>query len=155
MDYIEILRLVENHLGFKLSQGQTRDQVYGRSVFFKVCKDKTNMSLEEIGQIFDKHHATVLHSINNVFSTLDANAPEYVTIYNRVVASEEYIPIELRYEKLMKKNKRLEEEIESFSRVPNKKYNNLLNLIYEIPEAQIDSTEVKLDALVSIIKKIK
>ena len=155
MDYIEILRLVENHLGFKLSQGQTRDQVYGRSVFFKVCKDKTNMSLEEIGQVFGKHHATVLHSINNVFSTLDVNAPEYVTIYNRVVSSEEYIPIELRYEKLIKKNKRLEEEIENFSRVPNKKYNNLLNLIYEIPEAQIDSTEIKLDALVSIIKKIK
>lgn len=43
-----------------------REIVEARSIYFHLCKNNTNNSLTEIGRSVGKHHATVLHGINQL-----------------------------------------------------------------------------------------
>lgn len=43
-----------------------REYVIARAMFYKILRSNTNMSFQEIANIFNKHHATVLHSIKQL-----------------------------------------------------------------------------------------
>lgn len=47
----------------------TRQTKYieARCLYYKLAKDYTNLSLKEIGSLLNKHHATVIHSIDHVW----------------------------------------------------------------------------------------
>ena len=42
-------------------KNRNRELVYGRAVYYKLCKDLTNHSLSDIGSLISKDHATVLN----------------------------------------------------------------------------------------------
>ena len=68
----QVKETIETDLIINLSENSRRRQITeARSVYYKICYDKLNMSLSAIGKTVDRDHATVLHSINNVFSSLE------------------------------------------------------------------------------------
>jgi hypothetical protein len=148
------MNLVENELGYNIS-GKTRARqvVYGRAIYFKICKDRTNLSLQEIGETLNLHHATVLHSIRNVFPAFEMYNPEYMEIYNRIIKADEYIPADKQLARLKIQHYQLELK---YNYVKNLnidiKHRTLLSKIKEIPDLKLQEAEKRIDRLVERLK---
>jgi len=154
MTTTQIMNLVENELGYNIS-GKTRARqvVYGRAIYFKICKDRTNLSLQEIGETLNLHHATVLHSIRNVFPAFEMYNPEYMEIYNRIIKADEYIPADKQLARLKIQHYQLELK---YNYVKNLnidiKHRTLLSKIKEIPDLKLQEAEKRIDRLVERLK---
>ena len=78
---------------FKLNiKRKSRKHIYvvARTVYFKLCKDFTDYSLQRIGMTLKKDHATVLHAINNIFESwifcknYNVNDKKYINTYSKI-----------------------------------------------------------------------
>ena len=154
MTTTQIMNLVENELGYNIS-GKTRARqvVYGRAIYFKICKDRTNLSLQEIGETLNLHHATVLHSIRNVFPAFEMYNPEYMEIYNRIIKADEYIPADKQLARLKIQHYQLELKYDYVKNLNiDIKHRTLLSKIKEIPDLKLQEAEKRIDRLVERLK---
>ena len=67
----EILKVVANHYGIKVSDMKTKSNArpiaYPRQVAMFLCKMLTDLSYPEIGKLFNnKHHSTVIYSVEKI-----------------------------------------------------------------------------------------
>ena len=82
MNWKQIKETIENDLIINLSENSRRRAITeARSVYYKICYDKLNMSLSAIGETVNRDHATVLHSLNNVFPSLENYNKELYNYY--------------------------------------------------------------------------
>ena len=80
-----IKQLVEEETGYDLlNTRQTRDRVYIRTVYFKLCRNNTLSSYNKIGKSVKKNHATVMHGINLYDETLSRFEKAYVELYKKI-----------------------------------------------------------------------
>ena len=74
---IELNRIksyVDKHSGYDIStRSRKAEVVLFRALYFKLATDTTSWSLEKIGKIVDRDHATVLHARKNLFDELMKN----------------------------------------------------------------------------------
>ncbi|HEY7215932.1 MAG TPA: chromosomal replication initiator protein DnaA [Thermoanaerobaculia bacterium] len=75
----EIVKLVARHYDLKVSEikskSNSRQIVIPRQVAMYLCKRLTNLSYPEIGKLFnDKHHSTVMYSVETVQKKRDGDA---------------------------------------------------------------------------------
>tara|TARA_Y100000114_G_C11751238_1_gene324434 strand:+ start:1099 stop:1512 length:414 start_codon:yes stop_codon:yes gene_type:complete len=60
-----IKKLVNKFLDIDITKNtRTREYVYGRSIYFKLCREFTHATLEEIGQSVGRNHASVIHGLS-------------------------------------------------------------------------------------------
>src|SRR5436190_13307945 len=74
----EILRIVAAHYGLKVSDIKAKSNAktiaFPRQVAMYMCKDLTDLSYPEIGKLFnDKHHSTVMYSVQQIKKMLDSD----------------------------------------------------------------------------------
>ena len=82
MNWEKIKETMETDLNINLSEKSRRRVITeARSVYYQVCYTKLNMTLQEIGKTVNRDHATVLHSLNNVFPTLEHYNKELYNYY--------------------------------------------------------------------------
>lgn len=75
----EILRVVAAHYGLKMSdlkqKSNAKTIAFPRQVAMYLCKELTDLSYPEIGKLFaDKHHSTVMYSVQQIKKMMDADA---------------------------------------------------------------------------------
>ena len=75
----EILRVVATHYGLKVAdlkqKSNAKTIAFPRQVAMYLCKELTELSYPEIGKVFaDKHHSTVMYSVQQVKKMMDADA---------------------------------------------------------------------------------
>jgi len=75
----EILRVVATHYGLKVSdlkqKSNAKTIAFPRQVAMYLCKELTDLSYPEIGKVFaDKHHSTVMYSVQQIKKMMDADA---------------------------------------------------------------------------------
>ncbi|HYC88776.1 MAG TPA: chromosomal replication initiator protein DnaA [Thermoanaerobaculia bacterium] len=75
----EILRVVAAHYGLKMSdlkqKSNAKTIAFPRQVAMYLCKELTDLSYPEIGKLFaDKHHSTVMYSVQQIKKMIDADA---------------------------------------------------------------------------------
>ncbi|MEO8382149.1 MAG: chromosomal replication initiator protein DnaA [Acidobacteriota bacterium] len=75
----EILRVVATHYGLKVSdlkqKSNAKTIAFPRQVAMYLCKELTDLSYPEIGKVFaDKHHSTVMYSVQQIKKMLDADS---------------------------------------------------------------------------------
>jgi chromosomal replication initiator protein len=75
----EILRVVAAHYGLKVSdlkqKSNAKTIAFPRQVAMFLCKELTDLSYPEIGKLFaDKHHSTVMYSVQQIKKMMDADA---------------------------------------------------------------------------------
>ncbi len=75
----EILRVVAQHYGLKVSdlkqKSNAKTIAFPRQVAMYLCKELTDLSYPEIGKVFaDKHHSTVMYSVQQIKKMMDADA---------------------------------------------------------------------------------
>jgi chromosomal replication initiator protein len=74
----EILRVVATHYGLKVSdlkqKSNAKTIAFPRQVAMYLCKELTDLSYPEIGRAFtDKHHSTVMYSVDQIKKKMDAD----------------------------------------------------------------------------------
>ncbi|QDP55963.1 MAG: putative bacterial DnaA helix-turn-helix protein [Prokaryotic dsDNA virus sp.] len=78
------LTIVNNYFNISINRNtRQRRYVLARSIFYKVLRDNTKMSFQEIASIFNKNHATVLHSIKQLEGYMEYDSSlriDYITI---------------------------------------------------------------------------
>ena len=72
----EILKAVATHYGLRVSDMKARSNAkpiaFPRQVAMYLCRKLTGMSFPEIGRLFnDKHHSTVMHSVEKIERLVD------------------------------------------------------------------------------------
>lgn len=64
---VSIKRIIEDEIGERIdTKNRRRDLTYARAVYCRVGRDM-NMSLSAIGKVINRDHATVLHTLRNVY----------------------------------------------------------------------------------------
>jgi len=48
-------------------RSRKREYLFARALYYKLCKEQTNNSLEKIGASLGFSHANVMHSINKIY----------------------------------------------------------------------------------------
>jgi chromosomal replication initiator protein len=74
----EILRVVATHYGLKVAEIKAKSNAktiaFPRQVAMYMCKELTDLSYPEIGKLFnDKHHSTVMYSVQQIKKMIDAD----------------------------------------------------------------------------------
>ena len=74
----EILRVVATHYGLKVTDIKAKSNAktiaFPRQVAMYMCKELTDLSYPEIGKLFnDKHHSTVMYSVQQIKKMLDSD----------------------------------------------------------------------------------
>jgi len=68
----ELIDYVNETLDLDIRENtRKREVVDARAFYYELARRLTNYSLDKIGNSLDKHHATVLHSLNNVVMYLN------------------------------------------------------------------------------------
>lgn len=84
----EIRSIVEQECNLNLNnKTRKREYVFARAVYYKLCREITNNSYEDIGKTLDKDHATVLHGVRifDTFLMQKALFKYELSIYNKVM----------------------------------------------------------------------
>ena len=64
---VSIKRIIENEIGERIdTKNRRRDLTYARAVFCRTGRDM-GLSLSAIGKVINRDHATVLHTLRNVY----------------------------------------------------------------------------------------
>ncbi|QDP50512.1 MAG: putative bacterial DnaA helix-turn-helix protein [Prokaryotic dsDNA virus sp.] len=141
MDTKKIHKLVTQYTKTEIaSNTRKRQNVYARAIYFKLCKELTKLTLKEIGQTLNKTHATVLHSINNIFPAIKLYDKKLYKIYTELTNNDE-MPIEQRYAHLKEKYNNLKKQ-----NLPIQ-YSNLINIIGQIPNNEIQNAELRFNTI--------
>ena len=150
----KIKNLVESELGIDItSKSRKRELVYARAIYFKICKDRTNLSLKDIGKTMQLDHATVLHAITNIFPAFEMYNPEYMDIYNRIIKADEYIPADKQLATLKIQHYQLQLKYDYIKNINiDLKHKTLLSKIKEIPDLQLQEAERRINRLVERLK---
>jgi hypothetical protein len=75
-----IRNIVEKVTNLDLGEGnRKRDYSDARAMYYKICRDMTNETVQAIGVEVGRDHATVVHGIKNVFPVVDKN------VYNEII----------------------------------------------------------------------
>ena len=62
-----IKEIVENYFELSISRNtRKRQYVEARAIYFKLCREFTQLSLEQIGESVNRDHASVLHGVKSI-----------------------------------------------------------------------------------------
>lgn len=123
-----------------------RELVYARAIYFKLCKEKTTLTLQQIANTLGVNHATVLHAIKNVFPEMMNHEPLYKEIYESIRDQEDLAYLKENYNALRKQYDKLL-KIKTFD-----EHTELVDIIREVPEKHIEVAKVRVKAMVDMIK---
>lgn len=87
---MKILKLLKEEIEFKTeidlsSKSRRRENVYARSLYFKICKKVTNCSLASIGRTVNRDHATVLHGIKVFDNVVSVYEKGLMDLYSELI----------------------------------------------------------------------
>ncbi len=136
----DILKLVEKETNLDVTKKtRKREYVYARSVYFKICREKTLASFREIGELVGRDHASVIHGIK-VFDVLEVMKEErWLQVYKSISREVEFSV--LNY---LKAN-----HVEEYHKLKYKrlktKYNFLLTRLRQVDSGWAEKQEFKME----------
>lgn len=159
----DIIRFINNELNIDIrKKKKTNEYVFARTVYYKLSKELTRTSLNEIGRQVNKDHCSVLHNLKNFehivkipkFKKLYETFKEYPVQedrvqYTQVINLNEQLRLELI--DLKQKHRKLLESIEEKKKLEANKMEQLLT---GLNEEQLDLVYVRLEAMVKMTKSI-
>ena len=106
----EIIRFVEARTGVIISKKDRQTGVIdARALYYKIAMKDTRASMNVIGKIVGKSHATVIHSRRNVFPFIESN-DFYMDIYREFFRETKITDNEKAYRELSDEDKAIYDE---------------------------------------------
>ncbi|QDP58860.1 MAG: putative bacterial DnaA helix-turn-helix protein [Prokaryotic dsDNA virus sp.] len=141
-----IKKLVEERTNINLLiPTRKRKAVYARAIYFKLAREKTHLSLKQIGESLNKDHATVLHSINNIFEEIKKYDSSHYSIYKELLGTEKLLPMNKRFLILSKKHEDLQDKL------LHEKYDNIIEIVKRLPDNKLDVAEIRFKAIADLL----
>ena len=151
----EIRNYVESKTGLDISR-KTRKRQYvdARALYYKLCRENTDASLEEIGTLVNRDHSSVVHSVLHCFESVYKFNPLVRNIYDDfnpvLVACPERLTKEEIYT-IVNENKMLRNHLDFLE----SRNSRMLDLVAKVPEPALDDFFVKASAMVTMLQTIK
>ena len=153
--YVEIKTLIENIS----TRSRKRKYTYARALFYRIAKDTTVHSLDEIGSYVGKGHCEVLNAFKGTFPQayhsevyISEAYDDYVNNYKEskdlVLANDKTV------KELILENLNLQEdikELKSKKDIDNKGINSLLIKFNELTEDKQDTFILRADAILKML----
>jgi hypothetical protein len=158
---VSVKRIVENEIGERIdTRNRTRYLTYARAVYCKTGRDM-GLSLSAIGKEIKRDHATVLHSLNNIFD-FAMQDPYYRRLYQTLsvvfqseqteeVKKEDFdavLKLSEKVEELQKDNDSLRHKLLLLKQDEN----NFSKLFEGLTNEEVDEVYNKLNIFVKAIK---
>lgn len=151
----EIRNYVESKTGLDISR-KTRKRQYvdARALYYKMCREYTDASLEEIGTLVNRDHSSVVHSVLHCFDSVYKFNPLVRNIYDDfkpiLVASPERLTRE-EIDSIVNENRMLRSRLAYVE----SRNGRMMDLVAKVPEAALDDFFVKASAMVTMLQTIK
>ena len=148
----QIKTYVNNKLDINIcNKRRTREVVYGRALFSKLCLDycvnerNKAITISEIGNYINKSHCTIIHYLDNVFPIFkeqDKKIYEIYTNFSTVEKFEDDVVIKKLYKDVSEENANLKLQIEYLKSVVenNEKTlnNEFLSVLNSVQKDKLD-----------------
>lgn len=168
------IKEIETELNVDLFKYRTKtnDMVFARAVAYCIFHEGFGMNWTEIGKIFKKNHATVIHSVNNIvpyIKTVDKyrrvldrlliyvpmhrRANKEVVIDSDAQSRHEISKLLILNDKLKLDNSILHEELGKIHAELEayQKSQRLIKLFSAVPEEKVDLVEERLTAMIKML----
>lgn len=159
-----LIKIVSDITGVDIrSNSRDSDHVVARAMYYDIAYNKLRLgSLSSIGRSIGKNHATVLHSINNVFPHIKRyykhqyiqykNILKHISIYENFDASED---LEYRLEEITDKYNELlfkyEELTNGIDNDSQDERSEMIKSIRRLPSEKLTTLKIRLDAILRMI----
>lgn len=170
-----IMKMVNTKLNtdlYKNRKSRKREHVEARSLYFKLMRDLTNMSLSSIAKTLEKDHALVIHAIKSyetysIYEEYLPKAYDYIVQevpYDSVSVKDESIKIKYReaidkLEKATLRTVELEQENANLKAIASTKDSSidadLLEAVKMIPESQLINAIPRITAMAKMMQSAK
>ncbi len=145
---------VTKELGINISRNtRKREFVYGRAIYFKLCREYTKLSLDDIGKTMDMDHASVVHAISKVFDSVILYDKFLEDLYNQYKFYNKNTSETIfdNYERLLKENLELRKEVKSIKEggLFDRRF---VDLYEDIPTEKRNHVYEKLETIVKVTK---
>jgi len=130
-----IKEIVESYFKLSISRNtRKRQYVEARAIYFKLCREFTQLSLEQIGESVNRDHASVLHGVRSINTWVEVdkrmkNSMHILRnkIINYQIETDETVELN---ESIVLKYIQLKEQVKELEEI-NKNLSNDLNEITE------------------------
>jgi len=159
-----LIGIVSNVTGLDItSKCRDSDHVNARAIYYDIAYTKLKLgSLASIGKSVNRDHATVLHSINNVFPDLKRyyrqSYDQYKEILDRLVIDDNFDAsktteerledITDKYNELLAKH---EELVNSIDTDQEDERRQMIKSIRRLPSEKLTTLKIRLDAILRMI----
>ena len=151
----EIRNYVEAKTDLDISRTtRKRKYVDSRALYFKLCRENTDASLEEIGSLVGRDYSSVIHSVKHCFDAVYKYNPLIRNIYDDFNPILVAIPERLTKHEigaLIEENKALRSRLEFLE----KGNGRMLDLVAKVPEQALDDFFVRASAMVTMLQAVK
>ena len=151
----DIINFINKETGIDITKRKrTNEYVFARTVYYKLARELTNLSLEEIGSHVNKDHCSVIHNLRNFDEAI--KRPMLKRVYTAYIEN----PLasnEASYSEVMQKNKDLVEEVRKLKE--NKYFidegsKEIDNMLQGLNQEQMELVKLRLEAMVKMIKTV-
>jgi len=159
-----LIGIVSNVTGLDItSKCRDSEHVNARAIYYDIAYNKLRLgSLTSIGKSVNRDHATVLHSINNVFPHLKRyyrqSYDQYKEVLDRLVIDENFDASKTTEERLEditdKYNELLakyEELVNSLDADQEDERHQIIKSIRRLPSEKLTTLKIRLDAILRMI----
>lgn len=135
-----------------------REYIYARAVYYKIAREMLRKTLSEIGGLVNVDHATVLHSINNVFPVIERFEPDILNSYEKIKDKISFeadfdrsasFTLEEAKEEIADLKYKLKLAEEQAKRAVN--LSGFEDILENVPEDKIDVLKIRLDAIIKML----
>ena len=159
----------ELNVDLSLTKNKTNRYVFARCMAYYAFLDHMNMSFSASGKVYNKSHATIMHSYKNILPHL-MKMPKYAHVISKIDDIFELIRRGEKIDRLVtetkssinqkaviielkEENKLLKLQLDSANTQLEayKSRSSLIHLLERVPEHQIDAVGLRLDAMVKML----
>lgn len=113
-----ILNKLQNYLKEDLTtKRRMKHLVYSRYLFYKLCRDLTKLSLEEIGRVLGYDHSSVVHGLKQYDCFEMWGLYDYIKLHRKICKEFGDTTTADRVEDLIKENIRLRYQIKKYKEI--------------------------------------
>lgn len=159
-----LIKIVSDITGVDIrSNSRDSDHVVARAIYYDIAYNRLRLgSLSSIGRSIGKNHATVLHSINNIFPHIGRyyknhylqykNILKHISIHENFDASEDLEDrleeVTCKYNELLFKYEQLINDIDNDS---EDERSDMIKSIRRLPSEKLTTLKIRLDAILKMI----
>jgi hypothetical protein len=155
----DIIEKVSREFGIDITvRSRKRMNVYARAVYYKLSREILGNSLGAIGSEVGTDHATVIHSLKNIFPIIEQFEPWIIKMYKRLydeiefeIGQDKAIPRTHEEAKKEIANLRYRLKIVEDENKRLVKVGSFHDLITRIPDDKVEIVKLRLDAMIKML----